>query len=60
MVAVRLILFVLNHSFRGVFNQSGNQFVRGDDIALPKGVRFDNQYQLQVADIKVLVSLVFY
>ena len=36
------------------FNQSGNKFVRGDDIALPKGMHFDNLCQLQIADVQGL------
>ncbi|QKD68218.1 SpvB/TcaC N-terminal domain-containing protein [Proteus terrae] len=48
------IIYAQSTHLEVYFNQSGNQFVRGDDIALPKGVRFDNQCQLQVADIQGL------
>lgn len=48
------IIYTQSTHLEVYFNQSGNQFVRGDDIALPKGVRFDNQCQLQVADVQGL------
>lgn len=48
------IIYIQSTHLEVYFNQSGNQFVRGDDIPLPKGMRFDNQSQLQVADIQGL------
>lgn len=48
------IIYAQSTHLEVYFNQSGNQFVRGDDIALPKGGRFDNQCQLQVADVQGL------
>ncbi|MEQ4988511.1 SpvB/TcaC N-terminal domain-containing protein [Proteus sp. fly-1089] len=48
------IIYAQSTHLEVYFNQSGNQFVRGDDIPLPKGVRFDNQCQLQVADVQGL------
>ncbi|NBM54748.1 virulence protein [Proteus sp. G2669] len=48
------IIYIQSTHLEVYFNQSGNQFVRGDDIPLPKGMRFDNQRQLQVADIQGL------
>ncbi|WIF71890.1 SpvB/TcaC N-terminal domain-containing protein [Proteus vulgaris] len=48
------IIYAQSTHLEVYFNQSGNQFVRGDDIPLPKDVRFDNQCQLQVADVQGL------
>ncbi|MBI6528154.1 virulence protein [Proteus vulgaris] len=48
------IIYAQSTHLEVYFNQSGNQFVRGDDIPLPKGMRFDNQCQLQVADVQGL------
>lgn len=48
------IIYAQSTHLEVYFNQSGNQFVRGDDIPLPKDMRFDNQCQLQVADVQGL------
>ena len=48
------IIYAQSTHLEVYFNQSGDQFVRGDDIALPNGVRFDNHCQLQVADVQGL------
>ncbi|ODQ08079.1 SpvB/TcaC N-terminal domain-containing protein [Shigella sp. FC1655] len=48
------IIYAQSTHLEVYFNQSGNQFVRGDDIALPKDVRFDNHCLLQVADVQGL------
>lgn len=48
------IIYAQSTHLEVYFNQSGNQFVRGDDIALPKDVRFDSHCQLQVADVQGL------
>ena len=48
------IIYAQSTHLEVYFNQSGNQFVRGDDIALPEGTHFDNHCQLQVADVQGL------
>lgn len=48
------IIYAQSTHLEVYFNQSGKQFVRGDDIALPKGIRFDSHCQLQVADVQGL------
>lgn len=48
------IIYAQSTHLEVYFNQSGNQFVRGDDIALPKGMHFDNLCQLQIADVQGL------